>query len=84
MKGEFSMDPQDRLALDGALKRVLRAQAAIASLAEDGVVMTMTQGSQAPWNGHLERLTSARTESDDALDALEALHRSLISPGTTG
>jgi hypothetical protein len=71
------MDGQDRLALDGAFKRVARAQGAIGRLADEGVEMTMTQGDQAPWGGYFERLSAARADSDAALDALIALHGSL-------
>lgn len=78
------MDGQDRLALDGVFKRVARAQAAIGRLADDGVEITMTQGDQAPWSGYLERLSSARAESDAALDALMALHGSLVPAQPSG
>ena len=76
------MDAQERLALDGAFKRVARAQGAIGRLAEDGVAMTMTQGRETPWTGLFERLRAARAESEAALDALEALQGTLIPTGT--
>ena len=78
------MDGQDRLALDGAFKQVARAQAAIGRLADEGVEMTMTQGDQAPWSGYLERLSAARAESDAALNALIALHGSLVPAESSG
>lgn len=76
------MDAQDRLALDGAFKRVARAQGAIGRIADDGVEMTMTQGREAAWSGLFESLRAARAESDAALDALGALHRSLVYSGS--
>jgi ribonuclease HI len=78
------LDGQDRLALDGAFKRVNRAQAAIGRLADDGVEITMTHGDQAQWSGYIERLSAARAESDAALDALIALHRSLVPAEPSG
>lgn len=76
------MDAQERLALDGAFKRVARAQGAIGRIAEEGVEMTMTQGRDAPWDGLFERLRAARAESDAALAALDVLHLSLNPAGT--
>jgi hypothetical protein len=77
-----SMTSDDMLALDGAFKRLLRAQAAVGRLADEGVEKTMTHGDRESWGNFTVRLAAGRAEADTAFDAAQGLYVSLISAAT--
>lgn len=72
------MKNDDMLALDGAFKRLARAQGTIARLADEGIEKTMTHGDRAPWGDFASRLSAARREGEAAFGALGSLYASLI------
>jgi hypothetical protein len=72
------LTPEERLELDGAFKKVARAQGAVGRLADEGSEKAMASVDQNAWDGYFGRLRAARGAADAAQNELEEVYRRLM------